>query len=270
MSKILRYKDYSLSEERALELIQNICNPQMNESKLGDDFKSIASKLSKDLKFNFGLIATFGAGIKLMLPVVNSFIKNGTFNFELNQENLILLTITIVAIFYLEETANKAGDELNADGEKSIVTKKDAQTLLEELKMRGIGQGIVKKFVAAFGSISKFFKMLFRGTPYVINGLLDMFGYASLMVPCMNALSSFIGKYDMTIETISINLLSLGVGVGALLAKQGVSWLVKSISKGLGIKKLGKDLEKPIEVRPFDIIDVETDNLERTKLIKEQ
>jgi hypothetical protein len=112
--------------------------------------------------------------------------------------------------------------------------------------------------------------MLFRGTPYVINGLLDMFGYASLMVPCMNALSSFIGKYDMTIETISTNLLSLGVGVGALLAKQGVSWLVKSISKGLGIKKLGKDLEKPIEVRPFDIIDVETDNLERTKLIKEQ
>lgn len=270
MSKILKYKDYSLSEERALELIQNICKPQVNESKSWSNFKSISSKLSKDIKFNFGLVATFGVGIKVMLPVISKFIQNGTFNFEMNEENLILLTITVVSIFYLEETANKAGDEVNADGEKSVVTKRDAQTMLEELKMRGIGQGIVKKFVSALSAISKFFKMLFRGTPYVVNGLLDMFGYTALMVPCMNALSSFIGKYDMTIETISANLLSLGVGVGALLAKQGVSWLVKNISKGLGIDNLGKDLEKPVEFRPFDIVDVEIDNLEKSKLIKEQ
>lgn len=270
MSKILKYKDYSLSEERALELIQNICKPQMNESKSWSNFKSISSKLSKDLKFNFGLVVTFGAGIKVMLPVINKFIQNGTFNFEFNEENLILLTITVVSIFYLEETANKAGDEVNVDGEKSVVTKRDAQTMLEELKMRGIGQGIVKKFVSALSAISKFFKMLFRGTPYVVNGLLDMFGYTALMVPCMNALSAFIGKYDLTIETISANLLSLGVGVGALLAKQGVSWLVKNISRGLGIKNLGKDLEKPVEMRPFDIVDGETDNLEKSKLIKEQ
>ena len=270
MSKILKYKDYSLSEERALELIQNICKPQMNESKLWSNFESIAIKLSKDLKFNFGLVVTFGAGIKVMLPVVNRFIQNGTFNFEMNEENLILLTIAVVSIFYLEETANKAGDELNAEGEKSEVTKRDCQTMLEELKMRGIGQGIVKKFVSAFNAISKFFKMLFRGTPYVVNGLLDMFGYTALMVPCMNALSAFIGKYDMTIETIGANLLSLGVGVGALLAKQGVVWLVRSISHGLGIKGLGKDLEKPIEMRPFDIVDVETDTLDKSKLIKEQ
>ena len=86
----------------------------------------------------------------------------------------------------------------------------------------------------------------------------------------MNALSMFIGKYDITIENIAMNLFSLSVGVSALLAKQGVSWLVNKITKSLGLKKLGKDLEKPVEMRPFDIIDGETDNLDKSKLIKEQ
>jgi hypothetical protein len=270
MSKILKYTEYNQSEEKASELIEMVCNPQMNESKEGDNFESISKKLSKDLKFNFGLIATFGTGIKMMLPVVSNFIKTGTFNFEMNQENLILLTITVAGIFYLEETSNKSGDEVNAQGKKSIVTKRDAQTMLEELKMRGVGQGIVKKFVSAFVSIGKFFKMLFRGTPYVINGLLDMFSYTSLMMPCMNAFSSFIGKYDITIENIGTNLLSLGIGVGALLAKQGVSWLVKKLNQSLNIKDLGKDLERPIGTRPYDIVDGETDNLDKLKLIKEQ
>ena len=270
MSKVLKYAEYNQSEDKALEIIEMICKPQINESKEESAFKKISKKLSQDLKFNFGLVLTFGTGIKLMLPVVQSLINEGSFNFEMTEENLILLTITIASILYLEETSNKTGDEVNSQGEQSVVTKKDAQTMLEELKMRGIGQGIVKKFVSAFSTIGKFFKMLFRGTPYVINGLLDMFGYTALMVPCMNALSMFIGKYDITIENIAMNLFSLSVGVSALLAKQGVSWLVNKINKSLGLKKLGKDLEKPVEMRPFDIIDGETDNLEKSKLIKEQ
>ena len=45
---------------------------------------------------------------------------------------------------------------------------------------------------------------------------------------------------------------------------------VNKITKSLGLKKLGKDLERPVEMRPFDIIDGETDNLDKSKLIKEQ
>ena len=86
----------------------------------------------------------------------------------------------------------------------------------------------------------------------------------------MNAFSSFIGKYNITIENIGTNLLSLGIGVGALLAKQGVSWLVKKLNQSLNIKDLGKDLERPIGTRPYDIVDGETDNLDKLKLIKEQ
>ena len=46
----------------------------MNESKDSGEFESIAKRLSKDLRFNFGLIATFGTGIKMMLPVIKNLI----------------------------------------------------------------------------------------------------------------------------------------------------------------------------------------------------
>lgn len=270
MSKILKYSEYNSSEERADEFIENLCNPQINESNDFKNYESIAKKLAKDLKFNIGLIVTFGTGIKLMMPIVKNLIENGSISVEMNTENLILLTITVVAITYLEETSNKGGEEINSDGDKSIVTKRDAQTLLEELKMRGIGQGIVKKFVSVFSAIGKFIKVVFRGTPYVLNGLLDMFGYTALMLPFMNAISLFVGKYDLTIDTIIGNLLSLSIGVGSIVAKQGVVWLVDKLKKSLNIKGFAKDLDIPVGVRPYDIIDNESDNLDKSKLIKEQ
>ena len=270
MSKILRYKEYNKSEEISNEFIENLCNPQINESNEFKNYQSIAKKLAKDLKFNIGLILTFGTGVKLMIPIVQNLIDNSSLSIEMNTENLILLTITVVAITYLEETSNNVGDEINSSGNKSIVTKRDAQTLLEELKMRGIGQGIVKKLVSVFSVIGKFIKIVFRGTPYVLNGLLDIFGYTSLMIPFTNAISLFIGKYDLTIETITGNLLSLSIGVGAIISKRGVSWLVDKLKKSLNLKGFAKDLDIPVEVRPYDIIDNETDNLDKSKLIKEQ
>jgi hypothetical protein len=269
MSRVLKWNEYRISEERALEVIESICNPIINESNDDKLFYTISKKLARDLKFNIGLILTFGTGIKLMIPVVNNLIKTGTLNFEVSAENIILLTITVAGIIYLEETSNKAGDDINSEGEKSIVTKRDVQTMLEELKMRGIGQGIVKKFVSSFLSIGTFFKNLLKKTPFVINGLLDMFGYTSLMLPCMNAISSFIGKYDITIETIATNLLSVGVGVGALMAKQGVTWLVNKLKKSLNIEGDTSNLKRAVEIRPYDIIDSDI-SVDNSKLIKEQ
>ncbi len=272
MVTVLKFNDYTQSEERALEVIESICNPVINESKEDSTFDVISKKLSNDIKFNFGLIATFGTGIKMMIPIVSNLIANGNLSVESSKENVILLCITAFAITYLEETSNKSGDSHNSKGDKSIVTKRDAQTMLEELKMRGIGQGIVKKFVEAFKSIGEFFKSLFRGTPYVINGLLDMFGYTALLLPCMNALAIYTSKYEVNFDTIKANLLSLVLGATALLAKQGVSWLVKKLKKSLNIKGLGRDLEKPVETIPYDIIDNPSGDgdLDDSKLIKEQ
>jgi hypothetical protein len=169
---------------------------------------------------------------------------------------------------YVDKDEDEECQSCNGTGYiESHVTKKDAQTMLEELKMRGIGNGIVKKFVAGFKAIGSFFKILLRGTPYVVTGLVDMLGYTALMIPAMNAISSFVGKYDITIDTLAANLLSVGVGVGSLVTKQGINWLVGKLRNSLHIKGMF-DIQTPTE-RAYDIIDGETD-LDNTKLIKEQ
>lgn len=287
MNKILRYREYDRSIDQAFELIETICNPSINESNVDDSLiKSVGRKLSRDLKFNFGLITSFGTGINVMYPIVDRLIKNGNFKIEMTPETTILVCITALSITYLEEIKNKTGEEKivcsdcggveggckSCKGKgytNSIVTKKDAQTMLEELKMRGIGNGIVKKFVSAFQSLGNFLQILFRGTPYVVTGLIDMFSYTALLIPTMNAIYALIGKYDLNLETIVSNLLSIGVGVGTIIAKQGVTWLITKLRKSLHLRGLGKDIDVPTVVRPYDIID-DTDELDDAKLIKEQ
>lgn len=287
MPKILKFSEYDKSMDQAFEIIENICNPKINESNVDDSLiKSICHKLSRDLKFNTGLIFSFGTGITVMYPIVDGLIKNGSLKFESTPENIVLICITSLAITYLEEVKNKPGDERieceeckgknkkckSCDGTgwiKSVVTKRDAQTMLEELRMRGIGNGIVKKFVSSFKAIGEFFNILFRGTPYVVTGLIDMFSYTTFLLPAMNAIHALVGKYDLTLDTIVSNLLSVGVGVGTIVMKQGITWLVNKLRKSLNIKSIGRDLETPVAVRPYDIIDNETE-IEDSKLIKEQ
>ena len=206
MYKVLKYNEFYRSDEMSEYFLDVFFNPRINESISDSKIKSVAKKLSDDLRFNYGLVLMFGTGIKAMFPVVENLIKNGTISMEMSVENITLLCIASISIAYLDETNNKTGDVK--------VTKKDAQTMLTELKLRGIGNGIVKKIVEGFKSIGKFFKEFFKKTPIVVNGLISMFGYTAILVPSMNAISSFIGKYDITIDTLSGNLLSVGVGVG--------------------------------------------------------
>jgi hypothetical protein len=276
--KILKYTDYSISNEMVEFLIRNIESPIINESIINKEYvKKILTGLSKDLNFNISLVFTFGTGIAMMIPIVDNLIKNGNIKIDATKENLILLSLTALAILYLEETKNKSGEsEIECkcksrncnkcmDGKiKSKVTKSDAQTLLEELKMRGIGNGIVKKFVKSFKSIGNLIKVLFRNSKYPIKGLLEMFGYASLMIPIMNAIGSLIGKYEMNADTIIGNFLSIGAGIMTFLAKNSLDFLIDKLKKKVDIEDSKSDDESPM----YDIMDGDGDNI--GKLINEQ
>jgi len=276
---VLKYKHYNMVDD----LIKSFSNPIIMES---DDkestIKSILKGLSKDLKFNYSLVFTFGVGISVMFPIVENLIKNGNLKIELTMENIVLVSLASLAITYLEETNNKAGDDKVAcecDGKdkkceicqgkgyiKSDVSKKDAQTILEELKLRGIGNGIVKKMVSCFQSIGNIGKILFKNSAYVINGLIDMLGYTSLLIPTMNCINSLIGKYDLNMDTLPGNFLSIGFGVGTFLSKQGFDYLVKKLKT----KIKTTNLNVPTVVKPYDISDNDIDDKKLGKLIKEQ
>lgn len=267
--KILKFKDFD-NRGQFLEIIENISNNMINENLFDNKvIKKILIKLSSDIKFNIKLVGTFGAGIGFMIPIVKRLVENSKLSIELNEENIVLLCIAIVSITYLEQTKNKTGEEINSEGEKSLVTRKDAQTMLSELKIRGIGNGIVRRFVKVFESITNFFKMIFKGTPYIVEGLIDMFAYTAIMVPCMNAIYTFIGKYDMTLDNISTNLLSIAAAGTALITKQGINWLMnklKNILKSKNIQIPDKDHDMVID--PYEIIDSTEDD--SSNLIKEK
>jgi hypothetical protein len=296
MNKVLRYNEYQSSVDIAEKLIEMIVNPKLNESVDDSHIKNILKSLSRDLKFNYNLVLTFGTGIKAMIPVVDNLIKNSKLNIELTTENLVLLTITALSITYLEEKNNRIGSEeiecLDCEGTgfenptndlddnpcsiclgygsiKSKVTKKDTDTLLAELKLRGIGDNIVKKVITCFKSIGNIFKIIFRNTPYIISGFLDMLGYTAILLPSMNAISALIGEYHFNIDTLPANLLSVGLGIGTFLAKNGFNYLVNKLKDKFNLK-INPDLNNPTFLKSIDINDGDTKDMDNNKLIKEQ
>ncbi len=257
---VLKYQDYSNNEEILNVFLDNL-DDMIKESVSDVVIKNTLTKLSHDLKFNMGLVLTFGAGIKVMIPVVENLIKNGNIKVDVSLENIILLSLASLSICYLEEVKNKLGDEKIKCPKcesgcsdckngfiNSKVTKKDAQTLLEELKMRGIGNGIVRKFVTIFKSMGDVFRVIFKNTPYAINGLVEMFGYTSFLLPIMNGISAVVGKYDLTPDTIIGNLISLGVGMSTFVLKNGVDSLIQKIKN----KSIKFDLGTDTKIEPIN------------------
>lgn len=278
---VLNFEKYQIAED----LANFIANPIINESDSKDSqIDSVLKKLSKDLKFNYGLVFTFGVGVRVMYPVVEGLISNGSLSIEPTLENIVLICIAALTITYLEESKNNAGDSQvpcdckpkSKDCEvcggsgmiKSIVNKQDARTILEELKLRGIGNGIVKKMVECFKFLGSMFKSLFKNTPYIVNGLIDMLAYTSILIPAMNGISAIVGKYELTIDTLIGNAAAISLGITTFLTKYGFDWLVKKFKNKFGFDT--KNLDKPTALKPFDIIDTEEDNLGGNKLIKEQ
>jgi len=286
MSKILRYKEFSLTEKQSKEFLDNLLNPLINES--ADNRPSLVKKILKnlagDLKFNLGLVGTFGMGIAAMLPVVQNLVENSALSIEVTPENMVLLTLCVLSITYLEETGNETGqDEVECTCNrkpncercggtgivKSNVTREDAQNLLAELKLRGIGNGAVKKFVKSFKSISKFIKKVVKSSQYVINGLLEMLGYTAIMVPVMNTIALFVGNYDLTLDTFIGNMVSLTIGVTSLLAKQGVNFLFDRLRK-IFLKDDNFEFDDTV-IKNMDIVDIIDHDVDSTQeLIKEQ
>lgn len=235
MNKIFKFSDYNTQIEIIDVFLDRILNPTIKESLDNDTVKSILSGLQKDLKFNTRLIFTFGTGITAMYPIVNSLIKNQNLKVDLNKENIILLTLTSIVILYMEL---KNTDEIG---------KSEIKFLLNELKLRGIGNGIVKKIVNCLKSIGNLLHVIFKGTGKSIINIFDIFAYTSLMIPTMNAINSIISDYNWNIDTVMGNLISIGTGIGTLAARGGIQHLVKKLSKIHKINSEIKDITKNVD-----------------------
>jgi len=264
--KILKYSSYSESIDMAEKFLDAIGEDIINESDTAaDNYKQVIDKIVKDLKLNGQLVLTFGAGMTALFPLMAKLVTN--LKIEINIDTIALITLASVTIAYLEEhKESKLRGQL----------EKDSKSMLEELKMRGVGNGIIKKLVACIKSIGNIFKILFKHKRHVVNGIFDMLAYTSIAIPVLNAILYMVGKYDMNLETLPSNFLSLGIGVTTIVAKHGITYLVNLLQKKLKISKNVlndiDDVDDPI-LKKYDhpeYIDTEYDVENGEKLIKEQ
>lgn len=229
-----------------------------------DSYKRVEKKVLSDLRLDTKLALTFGAGIGAMYPIVGKLMQNMNINsIEVTTETVVLLTIAALTIVYLEEKKDISVEE------REKLTK-DSKSMLEELRMRSIGDGIVKKIIKALTSVKNIFSLIGKHIGAVIGGIVDMFSYTAILIPIMNAILFLIGKYELTPDTIVQNFFSLGMGVASKIAKHGLVELISKLKNRLNINKekvLG-EIETPVIQRFSSYVDQEPK--QDGDLIKEQ
>lgn len=247
--KIKRYGEFALQTEM-LEYFVNEFNTQLLVESNDDDNQSILKKIVSDLNLNFRLVSTFGFGIGAFLPIVNQLMKNSNISsIELSRETLVLLTLTAISIIFLEEKKPKSSEE------EAELTK-DSKSMLEELRMKGIGDGIVKKLIKCLKSVEhkihvakdRIFKILAKHLGSVVGGFMDMFAYTAIMVPITTTLSGVINKFDLNLDTMPQNFMMLSAGIVTIVAKHVITYLLRKLKDRLKISdKVEKEIESEIE-----------------------
>lgn len=254
MTSIKRYNDYQDFDKMAYDFIDGL-ESIIKESDTDDDnYKSIFRKFIKDLKLNFALIGTFGTGIGTFIPIVDKLMRNMNISTELNTEKIVLLTICSLTIIYLEEKKFKDEKE-----EQNLID--DSKSMLEELKMMGLGNGIVKIVIKALSSIKNIFNIIGKHVGAVVGGIIDMFAYTALLLPVLNGIQYIIGKYDLTPETLAQNLIGLAAGMGTIIAKHGIVYILNKLKGKWPFKKkeILDDIETPV-IQKFSLYNKEDED----------
>ena len=260
--EIIKFREYSLQDSMVVDFL-NSFDKMITESD-ETSYKKIEKKVISDLKLNTELVLTFGAGIGAFYPVVDKLMSNMSIDsIELTPDRIVLLTIAAFTIIYLEEKKCKSSKE------EEILTK-DSKSMLEELKMMGIGNGIVKKLIKGLKSITNIFSLIGKHLGAVVGGFIDMFAYTSMLIPIMNGILYVIGKYDMNLDTLCDNFMGLAMGIGTVIAKHGIVEILNKIKTKFPInkKKVIDEIETPI-IQKFG--DIKYDSPDQDgDLIKEQ
>ena len=275
MKRIKGFDEYSVAYGMAETLLNKFENT-INESDDKKDYKSIQdeeisklkSGVSGDIKLNFSLVTTFGAGIGALYPIVDNLLtKSGL---QVDTRSVVLLTIAAVSMIVLEQIRHMSDSK--ADREEYKKLEKETQAVLEELKMAGFPnaktgtksgtdnsvlgmvvdsiKSIFKIFSSIYGKIknSKFSKFIKMSGATVFGGLTDMLAYTGMLIPIMNGINAMIGLYNMNLQSFADNSALLLSSIGLILAKHGVSYLANKLKNFFDMSdQEKKDLKQEIE-----------------------
>jgi hypothetical protein len=129
--------------------------------------------------------------------IISNLIKN--INIE-DRDNIIsLLTICTMSIIYMNEILPN-----------DVKLRKDIKSMLEELKLGGVGNGIVKKIIKCFDSIKIIANTLSNKK---INTYSELFNNSELCQKLSNAVNSMIEKYKLDLDSLPDKFNGLKSGI---------------------------------------------------------
>jgi hypothetical protein len=263
--RISKYSEFNLQSDITSDFLFGFDKLVTEDENSSGSYKKIEKKVMSDLKLNTELALTFGAGIGAFYPIVDSLLKNlSTESIEVTQQTVVMLTITAITIIFIEEKKFKNSKQ------EEILTR-DSKSLLEELRMRGVGDGIVKKVIKALKSVKNIFNLITKHLGAVVGGFMDMFAYSSLLIPIMNGISYIIGKYDLNLDSIIHNFMILSMGIGTMIAKHGIADLIDRLKGNFPLdkKQVIGELETPV-IQKFGDMTHGDDSKQGGDLIKER
>ena len=167
---ILKFEDYTINSS-ILSLIKEFENIDINESSNNNHLNDIVNTLN----LNKNIIDIYNSiNFDVLFNIVKELISNDSLNVELNDKNITQSTLSLILISLkndIEKTNNlkyyKSVDDL----------KNDIRDILEELKLEGIGNGIIKKISAILDQIYDFFKLISKDIQ--INNIKTLFDIIS-------------------------------------------------------------------------------------------
>ena len=94
--------------------------------------------------------------------------------------------------------------------------------------------------------------------------LSELFTYTALFIPTMNAILYIVGKYDLTLDTMAGNFLSIGMGISTSAAKNAISSLVNKLKDKLSNKEV-KKIKDEIEIPKIKDVGADTEIITEKK-----
>ena len=201
--KILRYEELELSED----FIKILSNSKIIESNLIENSFTIKlNALNKITEFK---------AFNSLVNIVEALIAEGNIQITVNKSNIELFLVAAIAVCINEEN-NYVFFNCN-----KLNFESEIKNVLEELKLRGIGNGLVKMLSDVIKSIFNLYKIVYNKKT---NTIIDIFNNNIVF---FDSIAILIKKYHFNMNNIIDNFNSISLGISTMIKKYGLDYIFK-------------------------------------------
>jgi len=240
---VLKFKDWSslsFTEEFFKILGDNFLTE--SEKNNSDRFK-IATDFIKKMKFKSDIYKIFAPIFDTSALLVEHLLNNSNFNIEITPTIIPLVTLSTLCITYIEENKNKmSADDYN-------LLKIESKSILEENKLTGVGNGVIKELVSAFKSIGGLMNTINKKRNKKGNGFFTIIDDIKCGQSILNTIDYLVKKYKMNSTDLVNKIKSISGNMSSKDIKNNLNYFLSQIKN----EPANKDI-KPNDAIKGDLI----------------